>query len=159
MSCHRRGRFFPWMLPRILRRYRTELSARHVTLPSCAGKFGMDCEVCVVVSVRSIRVNEQPCRCEVGGSGKTGCYHVVEGIILVLLQDGRGESEFGSKGEAFVGGLRLSIYCRYSTTHLVDVLACGFSQYLLQRLRIQHLRVHVLCRHHGGVLFLFVDYD
>ena len=119
----------------------------------------MDCEDYVVVSVRSTRVNEQPFGREVGGSGKTGFYRVVKGNILVLFQYGREESEFGSKGEAFVGGLRLGIYCRYSTTHLVDVLACGSSQHSLQRLQLQLLHGHVPCRRNGGVIFLVVDLD
>ena len=119
----------------------------------------MDCEDRVIVSVRSTRVNEQPCGRKVVGTGGTSCYNFLEGNILVLIQDGCGESEFGSKGEAFVGGLCLGIYCRYSTTHLVDLLACGSSQNFLQRLRLQLLHGRAPCRRHGRVLFLVVDLD
>ena len=52
----------------------------------------MDDEDSVVVRVWPTRANEQPCGCEVGGGGKTGCHCVVEGNILVLIQDGGGES-------------------------------------------------------------------
>ena len=83
----------------------------------------------------------------------------MKGNILVLLQYGCGESEFGSKGEALVGGLYLGIYCRYSTTHLVDLLAVGSSQHSLQRLRLQILHGRFQCRRHVGVLFLLLDLD
>ena len=94
----------------------------------------MDGEDSVVVRVWPTRANEQPCGRKVGGSGETGCHCVVEGNKLVLLQDGCRESKFGSEGEAIVGGLCLGIYCRYCTTHIVDVLAFGSPQHLLQQL-------------------------
>ena len=63
----------------------------------------MDGKDSVVVHVRPTRVNERPCGREVGGGGDIGCHCVVEGNILVLLQDGGGESEFGSEGGSYRG--------------------------------------------------------
>ena len=50
----------------------------------------MDGEDSVVVRVRPTWVNERPCGREVGGSGDTGFYRVLEGDILVLLRYGCG---------------------------------------------------------------------
>ena len=121
--------------------------------------FEMYSEDSVVVRVRPTQVNEQPCGRYFGGSGETVFHCVVEGNILVLLQDGRGESESGSEGGALVGGLCLGIYYRYCTTHLLDVLACGSSQHSLQQFLLHLLHGRVPCRCHGGVIFLVVDLD
>ena len=119
----------------------------------------MDSEDSVVVRVWRTQVNEQPCGCEVVGGGETDFHCVVEDNLLVLLQDGSGESEFVSEGEAIVGGLCLGIYCRYCITHLVYVLVHGSSQHSLKQLRLQFMHSRVPRQRHGEVLFLVFNLD
>ena len=99
----------------------------------------MDGQDSIVIRVQATWVGEQPCSREVGVGSKTGCHCVVQGNIFVLLQDGGRESEFVSEGEDIVGSLSLGIYCRNCTTHFVDVLVCGSSKHLLQRLCFQFM--------------------
>ena len=92
----------------------------------------MDGEDSVIVRVRPTRVNECPCGCEVGGGSDTGCHCVVEVNILVLFQDGSRESEFGSEGEAIMGGLFLGICAAFGYQEVSGMLFYDMTSYFVE---------------------------